>query len=140
MQPASNILGFPCYRGLSLFTNIRDCEIWNSALDAKFFNKGPPFRKSDWDALLGNYSAVSDLPAIAFPQELLSAYPDAKVVLVERGIEKWYKSFDEGVMQNVWNPFLRFIAKLDWRFVSRLESTSGRWTRGWLNATSLVEI
>jgi hypothetical protein len=140
MQLALNILGSPCYHGFSLFANIRDCDLWNSALGAKFFNKGLPFSKSDWGALLENYSAVSDLPAVAFPQELLSAYPDAKVVLVERDIEKWYKSFDEGVMQNVWNPVLRFIAKLDWRFVSRLESTSRRWTRGWLKATSLVEM
>jgi hypothetical protein len=101
MQLALNILDFPCYNSLSLFTSIRDCDKWNATLDAKFFNKGLPFRTADWDRLLGNYSAVT------FPQELLSAYPDAKVVLVERDIEKWY------------------------------ESTSGRWTLGWLNATSL---
>ena len=83
---------------------------------------------------------MANLPAVAFPQELLSAYPDAKVVLVERGIEKWYKSFDEGVMQNIWSPVLRFIAKPDWHFVGRLESTSRRWTRAWLSATSLVEM
>lgn len=140
MELALNILGFPCYHGFSLFANTCDCDVWNSALDAKFFNKGKPFSTLDWDALLGNYSAVCDLPAVAFPQELLFAYPDAKVVLVERDIEKWYKSFDERVMQNVWNPVLRFIAKLDWRFVGRLESTSRRWTRGWLDATSLGEM
>jgi hypothetical protein len=32
------------------------------------------------------------------------------------------------------------LSLLDWRFVGRLESTSGRWTRGWLNAISLVEM
>jgi hypothetical protein len=140
MRLALNILDFPYYHGLSLFTNIRDCGIWNSALDAKFFTNGPDFSKAYWDTLLGNYSAVTDLPAVAFPQELLSTYPDAKVVLFERDIEKWHRSFDKDAMQNVWNPVLRFTAKLDWRFVGRLESTSRRWTRAWLHATSLVEM
>ncbi|TVY88439.1 hypothetical protein LAWI1_G005190 [Lachnellula willkommii] len=140
MQLALNILGFPCYHGLTLFSNLRDCALWNAALDAKFFHKGRTFTTADWDRLLGNYSAVADLPAVAFPEDLIAAYPDARVVLVERDIERWYKSFDEGVMQNVWSPVLRLIAKLDWNFVGKLESISGRWTVGWLRANSLEEM
>ena len=140
MQLALQILGYPCYHGLTLIANVRDTEMWNKALDAKFFGKGDPFTRVEWDQLLGNYSAVADLPAVAFPGDLLECYPDAKVVLVKRDIEKWYQSFNEGVIMNVWSPVLRLIARLDSRFVGRLGGTSGRWTEGWFKAHSRQEM
>ncbi|KAL8847471.1 MAG: hypothetical protein Q9221_007497 [Calogaya cf. arnoldii] len=140
MQLALNILGFPCYHGITLITNISDTEMWNSALDAKFFGKGEQFKRDDWDALLGNYGAIADLPAILFAEELLLCYPESNVVLVERDIETWYRSFDEGIISNVWNPVIRSIAKLDTRFVGKLGSTSERWTKGWMEADSKSEM
>ena len=140
MQLTLQILGYPCYHGLTLIANIRDTEMWDRALDAKFFGKGDLFTRVEWDRLLGNYSAVADLPAVAFPEDLLECYPDAKVVLVKRDIEKWYKSFDEGVIMNVWSPVLRLIARLDSRFVGKLAGTSGRWTQGWIKAHSRQEM
>ena len=47
MQLALNILGFPCYHGFSLIANIRDCEMWNEALDAKYTGNGKPFTRKD---------------------------------------------------------------------------------------------
>lgn len=140
MQLALNILGYPCYHGLSLFANLRDCDMWNEALDAKYCAKGARFSRQDWDQLLGNYSAVTDLPVVAFSEDLIEAYPEAKVILVERDIEKWYQSFDEGIIVNVWSPLLRFIAQLDSRFMGRLASTSNRWTAGWMDSHSLREM
>ncbi len=119
---------------------LRDCDMWNEALDAKYFAKGAMFSRPDWDQLLGNYSAVADLPAVAFSEDLIEAYPEAKVILVERDIEKWYQSFDEGIIVNVWSPLLRFIARLDPRFMGRLASTSDRWTSGWMDSHSLREM
>jgi hypothetical protein len=52
---------------------------------------------------------------------LLHCYPDAKVVLVERDVEKWYQSFNDGIIMGVWSPVLRVIARLDSRFVGKLE-------------------
>ena len=140
MQQALCILGFPCYHGLTLIANIGDTDLWNEALDAKFFRKGPLYAREQWDKLLGNYSAVADLPAIAFAEDLLTSYPDAKVVLVERDIERWYRSFNEGVIENVWSPAIRLIARLDSRFVGKLGSTSARWTEGWMGAHSKAEM
>lgn len=34
-----------------------------------------------WDDLLGDSSAVTDMPAVSFEKELLHAYPTAKVIL-----------------------------------------------------------
>lgn len=140
MQLALNILGIPCYHGLTLIGNVRDTEMWNEALDAKYFGKGKLFTRTDWDRLLGNYSAIADLPAIAFAEDLLHCYPDAKVVLVERDLEKWYKSFNDGIIANVWSPIIRLIAQLDTRFVGKLGGTSRRWTEGWIEAHSQGEM
>ncbi|KAL9101865.1 MAG: hypothetical protein Q9187_009191, partial [Circinaria calcarea] len=140
MQLALNLLGFPCYHGLSLFASIRDCEMWNEALDAKYFGKGKPFVREDWDQLLGRYSAVADLPAIAFAEELITAYPEARVVLVERDMEKWYKSFNEGIIKNVWSPLFHIIARFDPGFVGALNGPAERWTRGMFGASSMKEM
>ncbi|KAI9710659.1 MAG: hypothetical protein M1820_002492 [Bogoriella megaspora] len=140
MHRALEILGYPCYHGLVLVANTADCVMWNQALDAKYVPGYGQFKTSDWDKLLGNYAAVADLPAILFTQELLEAYPSSKVVLVERDIETWYRSFNEGIIIPVWNPIIRFLAVVDTRFIGRLGSTSARWTKHWLRANSRQEM
>lgn len=140
MRLALNILGFPCYHGVDLIANIHDTEVWNMALDAKFFGQGDKLTCDDWESLLGNYSAIADLPAILFAEELLRCYPKSKVILVERDIERWYKSFNEGIISSIWHPAIRFIARLDSRFVGKLASTSERWTTGWMEARSKREM
>ena len=140
MQHALEILGIPCYHGYTLVNNTQYCTLWNQALDAKFFDQGRIFTRSDWDQLLGDYGAVADLPAIAFAEDFINIYPECKVVLVERDIGAWYKSFNEGVMVTLWNPFFRAIARLDSRFSGRLGSVSDRWCRGWMRAYSLEDM
>ena len=140
MRHALNILDFPCYHGIDLIANIRDTKAWNKALDAKFFGQGDKLTCDEWDKLLGNYSAITDLPAILFAEELLHCYPQSKVVLVERDIERWYKSFNEGIISSIWHPAIRAIARLDSRFVGKLASTSERWTTGWMEAHSKSEM
>ncbi|KAI9719515.1 MAG: hypothetical protein M1828_006222 [Chrysothrix sp. TS-e1954] len=69
---------------LFLSTNIGDCEMWEEAIENIFFGKGPRFGRPEFDQLLHDFSGVSsDTPAIAFAEDLIEAYPEAKVVLVE---------------------------------------------------------
>lgn len=35
--------------------------------------------------------AVCDMPAAYFAEELVQAYPDAKVILTIRDVDKWHK-------------------------------------------------
>lgn len=44
-----------------------------------------------------------------FWQELVEAYPEAKVVLVERDADAWYKSFSEGILPGLYNGTVDFI-------------------------------
>ena len=41
--------------------------------------------------------AVCDVPTAAFIPELFEAYPEAKVVIIERDVEKWYNSCKQTV-------------------------------------------
>lgn len=141
LQTALNILGYRCYHSILWFSNIRDCVAWDTAQDAKFLSKGTPFTRTEWDALLGTFSAVSaDPPAIAFTEELIATYPDAKIILVERDVDAWYASFDKGVIQPPWSPFLNFLGDWDPWIIGPVRDTHFRWIRGWFKAESKEEM
>lgn len=71
--------------------------MWAEALNAKFHNKGRKYTKKDWDQLLGHCQAVTDVPPAAFIPELHEAYPDAKVIVVQRPPDAWFKSCEATV-------------------------------------------
>ena len=118
--------------------NPRDGELWAAAADAKFYGKGH-FGKEEWDQLLGHCmvytyflllgrhssslrsckcgeliqiptsQAVTDFPANAFVPELVSTYPEAKVVLnLADSEDAFYKSY----MTTIW-PLNRISTPLN---------------------------
>ncbi|KAK5013158.1 hypothetical protein BJ546DRAFT_1064380 [Cryomyces antarcticus] len=141
MQTALNILGYPCYHSVAFFSKIRDCDMWNEAQDAKFFGKGQRFTRADWDQLLGDYKAVSaDPPAVAFAEDLIEAYPEAKVILVERELESWFKSFDKAVIEPTWSFRMNFVADLDPFIVGPTRYCHRKWTTDWMRAKDAKEM
>jgi CxxC motif-containing protein len=62
---------------------------------------------------------VSDSPAIFLAKELVEAYPEAKVLLVEREIKAWLKSFDV-IAKGFFHPGNKIIATLDLKFTGRI--------------------
>ena len=55
MREALLHLGYnDAYHMQSVFHNPMDADMWQRAIDAKFFGKGKPFEKGDWDQLLGH--------------------------------------------------------------------------------------
>ncbi|KAH7041476.1 uncharacterized protein B0I36DRAFT_209608, partial [Microdochium trichocladiopsis] len=145
MQEALTILGYPTYHFSSLLTNLRDADMWLPALDAKFFSrdhsiaypkddvgsrKAPSIGKKDFDQLLGHVSASTDVPGCLFWEELLDAYgPDVKVVLVDRDLDTWQRSFD-GLVDGIMNPFVRHVlATLDPFIVGRVSGVGVGWIR-----------
>jgi hypothetical protein len=140
MTAALNILGIPCYHSFILFSQTRDLTMWNAALDAKLFHRGSPFKRSDWDSLLGHHGAVADAPAILFTEDLLAAYPNCKVILVERDIEKWYTSFDDTVIANTWNPLMQWLRRRGAWMVGPIGDMNHRWFEGWMGAHNRDEM
>lgn len=70
---------------------------WNEATDAKSYGNGKPYAKPEFDKLIKNYTTISDMLAILFVDELLSAYPDAKVILTNCNAADWALSMNKSV-------------------------------------------
>lgn len=114
--------------------------MWVSAYDAKFAGKGKPFTRTEWDQLLSEYGAVTDVPALAFSEDLIHAYPEAKIVLMERDIDKWFKSFDDAVVKVMWGKGGHLVASLDPWFVGPIRDVHLRWARLWMGVNSAEEM
>ncbi|KAK4149618.1 hypothetical protein C8A00DRAFT_18720 [Chaetomidium leptoderma] len=70
---------------------------WPSIPGAPTNPPRPPFTLADWDELWGaHYDAVTDVSS-PFTLELIKAYPEAKVVVVQRDFAKWWPSYKEVV-------------------------------------------
>ena len=77
-------LGFdPCYHMLDVFKHPSHIKVWQAAAEGK---------KIDWKEFLGEYKAGLDYPLVAFYKELVTAFPEAKVILTVRDPEQWYES------------------------------------------------
>lgn len=110
-------------------------------MDAKYRSLGPLYTRDDWDQLLGSYSAVSaDPPAVAFAEDLIAAYPDALVILVEREIESWYRSFDANIIAAQWSAWISFAAALDPWFLGPVRRCHRRWATGWMDSHDRLEM
>ncbi|KAK6815017.1 hypothetical protein RU639_008547 [Aspergillus parasiticus] len=48
--------------------------------------------REDFDNLFGHCEAITDQPGTLFAPELISAYPEAKVILNRRDVDTWYPS------------------------------------------------
>ena len=136
MQKALEILGYENpYHFSSMYGNVKDADMWMEALRAKYKGIGT-FGRADWDKLLGHVAAVTDAPCNVFAPELLDAYPDAKVILVEREIESWYKSWEQAlVLCYSWAPYV--LSYTDPMWYGRIYSVGLFWLETQLHATTL---
>ncbi|KAH6889401.1 hypothetical protein B0T10DRAFT_460066 [Thelonectria olida] len=56
--------------------------------------KGKRWGREEFDKILGGYDAVADVLAICFVEELVAAYPEAKVIVSQRDVDSWLRSMD----------------------------------------------
>lgn len=84
LKAALEELGFgPAYHMTEVFTRPEHVGFWEAA------SRGEPV---DWSGFLSGYGVAVDWPACAFYQELMEAFPDAKVILTLRDPDRWYES------------------------------------------------
>ncbi|KAM5505622.1 hypothetical protein McaMca56_000269 [Microsporum canis] len=98
---ALTLLGFNPYHYNEVLknNNNKHFDLWLKAVRAKYDGIGEPFKGADFDQLLWNYDAVSDDPCCLFVEELVAAYPDAKVILTTRPSDAWLKSMQKLILE-----------------------------------------
>jgi hypothetical protein len=95
------ILGYRgVHHGIQAISFPLEWQLFNKACDAFYpalpTYTGAPFTRADWDVVFGPYEAVTDMGSF-FAMQLIENYPEAKVILVERDIDDWYTSMEEGI-------------------------------------------
>ncbi|KAI9712298.1 MAG: hypothetical protein M1820_001511 [Bogoriella megaspora] len=125
MARAYQILGFKVHHGL--FEDVTESP-WTAiehAAEAKWpsvrdrgMPKRPPFHREDWDAIWGSkYDAVTDL-ASPFAPDLIHAYPNAKVVIVQRDFDSWWASFRPELLDRVMKqPMATIYGFIGWHLM-----------------------
>jgi hypothetical protein len=112
--------------------------MWESALRAKYFGQGKPFGRAEFDQLLGHCAAVTDGPANCFGPELIDAYPEAKVVLVERDFGAWFKSFD-AIIEGVYSKKFLALQYTDPEWMGGIQRVISAWVPGQFGAPTKEE-
>ncbi|KAL8864548.1 MAG: hypothetical protein Q9174_007311, partial [Haloplaca sp. 1 TL-2023] len=114
LQAALNKLGYRCYHMQEVPNNRHNGHFWAwyEAMLAKFKGEGPMYTPQDLDKILQDYSAVTDIPCVLFPEDLMTAYPNAKVILTTRPVDAWLKSLSKLHAITNWKS-MRLLAKVD---------------------------
>lgn len=73
----------PCYHMSEVFKNPSHIKLWQSVADGE---------DVDWQAFLGEYQSGLDYPVVGFYEDIMKAFPDAKVILTVRDADSWYES------------------------------------------------
>ena len=84
-----------CYHMLEVAQHNEHAKIWAAVARGE---------RIDWERILADYSAAVDWPAAAFWRELVTSYPDARVILTVRESSDWYASFRNTILANLQGP------------------------------------
>lgn len=67
-----------------------------------------PWTRADWDRLIGRKRVTTDVGSL-FSEQLITAYPEAKVILVERPLDRWMTSFGGIIIDSVCAGFSKLL-------------------------------
>lgn len=117
-----------------------DWEFFASAADALFpslptYNK-KGMTRDQWDVVFGSCEGVTDIGAM-FAKSLIEAYPEAKVILVERDFDSWWKSM-QGVLDLAFGPKARVYRDvIEPLAKSRMTKSVQKVVGGWLGLENM---
>ena len=103
------LLGQPSYHMQNILLNKKDAIIWHRSI----FRHNQKF---NWEEIYEGFGACLDFPSCNYYQELMKAYPDAKVILTIRDDQSWIKSCN--VLNN------QVLKSFTFRFLARIPGTS----------------
>lgn len=110
MQRVLKNLGYNCYNDYAILRHMRhQIPFWDQIGSINDQNTSSNTSKINWDSTFihdkTQYTAAMGLPVCLYWKDIISYYPDCKVILLKRDCNKWYKS----VFQTFgWHyPFIR---------------------------------
>ncbi|KAF2168335.1 hypothetical protein M409DRAFT_21769 [Zasmidium cellare ATCC 36951] len=106
-------LGYNPHHGFAVFENPPDATLSNEAMKAKYEGKGKKWTKEEFDALFCDRDATLDQPGNLFVEELVAAYPDAKVMITVRDVDSWYDSVKKTILDRKPNAAAIFLSIFD---------------------------
>ncbi|MBG1231745.1 sulfotransferase family protein [Aestuariivirga litoralis] len=90
MREALDILGFgPCHHMHEVIAHEQQKQMWRAKV------QGAPL---SWEELFAGYQSCVDWPSAYYWRELITAYPQAKVILTHRSAESWWASFEKTIL------------------------------------------
>ena len=142
VESALQTLGYQhTAHGFDMISHPEVGERWMEAVNAKFLGQGEPYGRAEFDDLLGHCAAVTDMPCASFWEELMDAYPQAKIILVERDVEDWYRSFDETVVTELFSKVSDVIVNyIEPLIGSQLGSMNRKLVYGYFQAKTPEEV
>lgn len=85
MREALNILGFgPCHHMFEVTENPLMKSRWRAFMDTD---------DRDWESLFEGYRSCVDWPSVHYWRDLITHYPQARVILTWRDADSWWKSY-----------------------------------------------
>jgi hypothetical protein len=101
LKSALEQLGFGrCYHMEEVAKNPSHLRHW-----AKIMEGG----KADWETLFTGYQSATDWPVAAYYKDLMTVYPEAKIILTVRDPESWHRSIMNTLYQAGRGFFGRFM-------------------------------
>ena len=98
------LLGGPCYHMFELIAHPQQVPLWELAVRGE---------EVDWNALFEGYAATVDWPGCAFWRDLITANPNAPVLLSTRDSpETWWASMEQTIIPALQGPMLSDHADL----------------------------
>ncbi|PVH94894.1 hypothetical protein DM02DRAFT_618274 [Periconia macrospinosa] len=118
LKNALEKLGYTPYHMSVALGSVKEGHLafWEEALRAKYLGDGKPYGKEEFDKFLGNFDVLEDIPSIMFADELLEAYPNAKVILTNRPVKPWLKSMNSTFYTVTEWKTLPILAAIDNKF------------------------
>jgi hypothetical protein len=119
LRAALNMLDYTTFHGSMMNQAPHLYPYWTEALSAYHYGTCRRYDRADYDKLLGDYNVSCNLPGTFVWQDLVKAYPEAKIILTTRNVDKWIKSMKESVDEGVkWKT---------WDIVTQFEPTQRAW-------------
>lgn len=123
LKKALEQLGFgTCYHMFELMKNPEHLSQWEKLSQGE---------KPDYGFLFDGYQSCTDFPAAIYYREFMEHYPEARVVLTVRDVDKWYDSATKTILREMPSFLLAII-----RFVGLFSKTAKsliRLIRTWQN-------